>query len=212
MVEYINEVIVPYVDRKRDDLDLSCDYPAVAIFDHFKGQLMVRVTQVLQENNIHSVLIPAAFTGELQPMEISVNKVVKSFIRNKFSEWYAEQVMVLFYNDDDDPVDLSTTRMKCVGAQWMVALYEHLTNNPHVTVHGFRHAGIFTALGLLDDTKLSDYGEMSADSDYELIDDQQSQGECNSNLISDSEEDSSHEDQLVHTKPCLSVADVLLVA
>ena len=127
-------------------------------------------------------------------MDISVNKVVKSFIRNNFSKWYAEQVTELFYNDDDDPVDLSTARMKCVGAQWMVALYEHLTNNPHVIVHGFRHAGILTALGLLDDTELSDYGEMSADSDYKLSDDQQSQGECNSNLISYSEEDSSHED------------------
>ena len=37
MLEYINEVIVPYVDWKREDLDLSCNYPAVAIFDHFKG-------------------------------------------------------------------------------------------------------------------------------------------------------------------------------
>ena len=141
-------------------------------------------------------------------MDISVNKVVKSFIRNQFSEWYAEQVTELFYNDNDDPVDLSTARIKCVGAQWMMALYEHLTNNPHVVVHGFRHAGIFTALGLLDDTELTDYGEMSANSDYELSDDQQSQGECSSNLISDLEEDSSHEDQLVHTKLCLSVADV----
>ena len=164
---------------------------------------------MLEENNIHSVLIPAAFTGELQPMDISVNKVVKSFICNKFSEWYAEQVTELFYNDDDDPVDLSTARMKCLGAQWMVALYEHLTDNPHVIVNGFRHAGIFTALGLLDDdTELPDYGEMSADSDYELSDDQQSQREYDSNLITDSEGDSSHEDQPVCTKACLSVADV----
>ena len=56
VVDYINAVIVPYVDWKRDDLDLSCDYPAVAIFDHFKGQLTVRVTQVLEENNIHLCL------------------------------------------------------------------------------------------------------------------------------------------------------------
>ena len=110
---------------------------AVAIFDHFKGQLTERVTQVLEENNIHSVLIPAAFTGELQPMDISVNRVVESFIHSKFSEWYAEQVTKLFYNDDDNPFNLSTTRMKCLGAQWMVALYEHLTDNPHVIVNGF---------------------------------------------------------------------------
>ena len=92
---------------------------------------------MLEENNIHSVLIPAAFTGELQPMDISVNKVVKSFIRNKFSEWYAEQVTELFYNEDDDPVNLPTARMKCLGARWMVALLEHLTNNPHVIINGF---------------------------------------------------------------------------
>ena len=66
----------------------------------------------------------------------------------------------------------------------------------------------FAALGLLDDADLSNYGKISADSDYELSDGQQSQGEYNSNLISGSEKDSSHADQFVHTKQCLSVADV----
>ena len=96
------------------------------------------------------MVIPAAFTGELQPMDISVNKVVKSFIRNKFSDWYAEQVTELFYDDDDDdndPVDLSTARIKYLGAQWMVALYEHLTDNPHVIVNGFQHTGVFYCFG-----------------------------------------------------------------
>ena len=91
---------------------------------------------MLEENNVRSVLIPAAFIGGLQPMDTSVNEVVKSFIRNKFSEWCAEQVMELFYNDDYDPVDLSAVRKKCLGAQWMVAMYEHLTDNPHVIVYG----------------------------------------------------------------------------
>ena len=68
------------------------------------------------------------------------------------------------------------------GAQWMVVLYEYLINNPHVIVHGFQHAGIFAALGLLDDTELSDYSKMSANSDYELSDDQQSQEKYNSKL------------------------------
>ena len=71
-----------------------------------------------------------------------------------------------------------------------------------------------------DDTELPDYGEMSADSDYELsdfdyelsdFDNQQSEGERDSNLISDSGGDPchpSHKVQPVFTKECLSVADV----
>ena len=69
-------------------------------------------------------------------MDISVNKVVKSFIHAKLSEWHAEQVTEQFYKGDDDPVDLPATRMKCSGAWWIEALYKHLTHNPHITVNG----------------------------------------------------------------------------
>ena len=38
-----------------------------------------RVTQEIEENNIHSVIIPVNCTGDIQPMDIFVNKVVMSF-------------------------------------------------------------------------------------------------------------------------------------
>ena len=148
MLQYIRGIIVPFVDHKREDLNLDDDYPALAIFDHFKGQLTDSITQELEANNIHSVLIPAAHTGQLQPMDISVNKVVKSFLRSIFTEWYSDELAELF---DDTTVDLSTTTMKSVGGKWIVQLYEHLTDRPHIMVHGFRHAGVYSALGLLDD-------------------------------------------------------------
>jgi len=68
-------------------LVLDDQYPALAIFDHFKGQLTQNITTELEENHIHSVLIPAEYTGQLQPMDISINKVVKSLLQNKFSDW-----------------------------------------------------------------------------------------------------------------------------
>ena len=74
MLMYIAEIIVQFVNRKREDLELNNDHPALAIFDHFKGQLMDRVRQALEDHNIHSVLIPAVYTGELQPMDIFVNR------------------------------------------------------------------------------------------------------------------------------------------
>ena len=72
MLEYIQEVIVPFVESKCEALGLNNDQPALAIFDHFKGQMTEKITNELEENYIHSVLIPAAYTGLLQPMDISV--------------------------------------------------------------------------------------------------------------------------------------------
>ena len=81
MLQYLRKVTVCFVDRVRQDMQLDDDYPMLAIFDHFKSQMTEQVTKELEENNIHSALIPANCTGCLQPTDISVNKVVKSFCR-----------------------------------------------------------------------------------------------------------------------------------
>ena len=117
MLQYIRGVIVPFVDRKCEDLSLNDDYPVLAIFDHFKGQLTDKITQELEANNIHSVLIPAAHTGQMQPMDVSVNKVVKSFLQSYFSEWYSDELAELFDDTDDTTVDLSTATMKSLGGK-----------------------------------------------------------------------------------------------
>ena len=72
----------------------------------------------------------------------------------------------LFLDDNDEPVDLSTARMKCVSGNWLVQLYEHLEANPQIVVHGFRHAGIFSALSLIDeDDDLPEYPTSDDDDD-----------------------------------------------
>ena len=82
-------------------------------------------------------------------MDISVNKVIKSSMRKKFSEWYSQQVTELYVNGDDEPVDLSSSQMKCLGAQWMTEVVEHLADNPHIIINGFRYAGIWVCLMMM---------------------------------------------------------------
>jgi len=97
-------------------------------------------------------------------MVISVNEVVKSFLRSEFADWYSDQLSEQLSNDNEECVDLSTARTKCIGAGWLVKLYEHLENNPHIIVNGFRHAAIFKALNILTDigdTNLVDYSDSS---------------------------------------------------
>ena len=37
--------------------------------------------------------VPANFTDRLQPMDLSINKPAKHFLKEKFQLWYAEQVV-----------------------------------------------------------------------------------------------------------------------
>lgn len=145
MLTYINDIIVPFVERVRDDLGTDNSQAALAVFDHFKGQLTGNVMAALERNNIQSVLIPATCTDRLQPLDISVNKSAKVFIRSEFQQWYAAQISDQQDIEDDgrfEPVEMSAPRMKCVGAQWLVRLYEHFLDSPDIIINGFLCSGI----------------------------------------------------------------------
>ena len=66
MIAYVERIILPYVSSKRKELKLVPDYPALVIFDKFTGQGTESVLQLLQENHIHVVMVPANCTDRLQ--------------------------------------------------------------------------------------------------------------------------------------------------
>ena len=76
---------IPYIQQTRKELGLADDHPALAIFDvHiFKGQTTEALYDILEQNNIFVIKIPANCTDWLQPMNLSINKAVKDFMRRK---------------------------------------------------------------------------------------------------------------------------------
>ena len=77
MVDYLDEILFPYITKKRKQLKLSDTQPALVIYDTFLGQCTEAILQKLETNNVHIVIVPANCTGRLQPLDISVNKVAK---------------------------------------------------------------------------------------------------------------------------------------
>ncbi len=119
MLDYIENVIVPYVIRVREQLQLAPDHAALTIYDAFKGQFTDGVFQLLEENNSLTVTLPANCTDRLQPMDISLNKSVKNFLRHEFEVWYSEKVIAALEEEseeDHSPVNLTSAAMKTVGA------------------------------------------------------------------------------------------------
>lgn len=143
MKVYITEVIVPYVVRKREQLKLASDQPAMAIFDVFKGQIIEDIAKLLEDNNILLVVVPANCTDRLQPMDLSVNKCAKELMRSQFRDWYATQVNQQLEEEKDiTPVSLAMSTIKPLGARWLVSLYDYLKSNPAIIENGFKAAGI----------------------------------------------------------------------
>ena len=92
---------------------------------------------VHQDNHIHVVMVPANFTDRLQPLDISVNKPAKTFLRqsNSTSGMLNKCEMCQHLQDRTDvtAVDLQLSVVKPLGAQWMIQLYEYMKSKPDFT-------------------------------------------------------------------------------
>ena len=129
----------------------------------------------LESNNIHVCLLPPNTTDQLQPMDLSVNKPAKDFLKRCFEDWYAEQVTAQLDGRDTEstelePVSLSLPVLKELGAKWLVQMSEYFAVNPQIVVNGFVKAGITAALDGQEDQQeqLHEIQDNSED-DFEVI-------------------------------------------
>ena len=91
-VNFIEQVIDPYVIDKRKELGLPADQKPLLTWDVFRGQTTDHVAQILDSLNIKVVKVPANMTHFFQPLNLTVNESAKNFTRKKFVTWYAEEI------------------------------------------------------------------------------------------------------------------------
>ena len=65
MRDYLVKILIPYIQEKRKNLQLSADYPAFVLFDNFNDQCTENLLKLLDVNNINIVIIPANCTDQL---------------------------------------------------------------------------------------------------------------------------------------------------
>ena len=138
-IQYIHNIILPFIHKQKTAKKLLPDQRALCIFDNFKAQLTSDVLQLLKDSFIDTVFVPANCTDQLQPLDLSVNKPAKDFLKRKFEEWYAEQV---FINSAKAPIKFPLSTMKPVGAQWIKELYKYISDHPDIIRNGFKAAGV----------------------------------------------------------------------
>lgn len=176
MLDYINNVILPYIAKVRDNV--GEDKAALVVMDNFKGQVTDSVMKLLEDNNMLVCMLPPNTTDRLQPLDISVNKPAKDYLKAQFNEWYTTKVMKHldgkevenFEEIELEPINLSMPVMKEVSAKWFVDMASYISDNPHIIVNGFISSGITDAFGgKIDDIPIVDANEdiVSTDSGNE---------------------------------------------
>ena len=91
-VKIVKETIVSYFESQKKELGLDEKCPTLLVLDVFRGQMIQEVTSLLAEKNILFVTVPNNIKHLLLPLDISVNSWVKQWMRQRFKDWYAEQI------------------------------------------------------------------------------------------------------------------------
>ena len=113
------------------------------------GQDNDRLRELCSESYCEVVIVPHNLTNKFQPLDISVSKVAKAFIQNKYNELFSNEAATQL-NRGVDPTEVKITSklsdLKPLHASWIVDLYEHLKKETGVNIKGFDSAGITEAV------------------------------------------------------------------
>ena len=139
MLEYLENIIIPYVTNTRQALDLPEDQRALPIFDVFAAHLC---QSVLETNNIHQIFVSASCTGELQPLDVGINDQFKAFLKQEFSRWYANEVQEAMKERVPIKVDLRASLMKPLHANWLMSAMSTLSDKSDAIRKQFETVGI----------------------------------------------------------------------
>ena len=115
---YIQKIIIPYIVKKREELKLATTHPVLVVFDNISGQCTGDLFQILDDNVINFLIVPANCTDRLQPLDLSVKKAATNFLLDQLQDWYAHQISSAVQNNTEmKPVDLKLSIVKPLGAQ-----------------------------------------------------------------------------------------------
>ncbi|CAG2257650.1 SF4 [Mytilus edulis] len=140
MMQFVNNVIVPYVDEIRDSMPLnnSTTQKAIAIFDVFKAHRGERLLNLLKDNDIVPLFVPAACTDRLQPLDLSVNREYKEQLKSHFHDWYSAEVIHQINEQEDSTGEIApdnnvvnnrTSVLKPIHANWIVSSHNKMSTH-----------------------------------------------------------------------------------
>ena len=147
--ELFEKVIFLYLKQAKACLKYTKEQMSLIIMDTFKGQDNDAILDLCKKHMCQVVIVPHNLTNKFQPLDITVNKPAKSFISNKYNEWFSKQVSQQLekgIQPADVKVSLGLIELKVMHAKWILELYNHLCHQNEIVLNGFKAASITEAV------------------------------------------------------------------
>lgn len=127
---------------------------SMLVFDAFRGHLTDELKDMLYEEQCDLAIIPGGLTCKLQPLDVSVNKPFKQYIREEYENWLTNEEHPLTPTGKIKKAPASTV------AQWVSNAWKKIPEK--IIVKSFKKCCITNALDGTEDDIL-----WQADSDSE---------------------------------------------
>ena len=140
----LNHILIPYIKSKQTKLDLERK-PWLLISNVFKAQWTDMAKEIVQRSNGKMVPVPRNWTNYFQPLDLTVNKSCKDFLRQQAQAWYSNQIrkqMEKGKRTHEIKVDVRISVVKPLHAKWIVKFYDSVRSKPELVKNGWQKAGI----------------------------------------------------------------------
>lgn len=133
MLKWIREVWVKYTKQ----------LPSLLILDSCSAHLTNTVQEAFKCANTTVLVIPGGCTPIVQPLDVSINKPVKQYLRASWEDFMLEQS-----SNADDKINPPPKQSL---VDWIICANEKLHDNPAIAKKAFLVTGISNALGGYED-------------------------------------------------------------
>lgn len=144
-VDLLKKILIPYVQKTREKLSLPNDQPWLLIADVFKGQWTEAVTKGVSESHGKMCAVPSNMTNVYQPLDLSVNRSCKSYLRREAQCWYSKEIEKQVKEGKQSheiKVDTRVSVVKPLHAKWVVSFYDYMNGHPEIVMSGWRKSKI----------------------------------------------------------------------
>ena len=148
-IHLIEELLVPYIEKVKEEKALPQSQKRFLVWDAFKAQSTPKVMDTLSSYGREAVMVPKNMTHLLQQLDLTTNASFKKYEKRAVSEYFTSCIMPALTNYPDRDVtiiqvDLRLSTLKPRHAKVMTDMYQHLKSKKgkEIIKAGWKAAGI----------------------------------------------------------------------